>query len=119
MVNKQRRGRQGHRKSKILKNKDFISLLARTKNKKKQKELIRFASNEQIHSVLEIILNLRRLTLTEKLKKKLRRYKSAFRQLLKTKSIAKQKRILVQSGSGFLGMLLPPLISSVLGNIVK
>lgn len=107
--------------SQVLKNKDFLSLLARTKSKQQQKKLINFASKDQIHSLLEIILNLKRkkLVLNKTQRKRLTKYKRAFKLLLDSKQVGKQKQILNQTGTGFLPILLPSVISAIAGLLKK
>ena len=109
------------RSSKVLANRDFISLLGRSRTKRQQKQLIQFASRDQIHSLLEIILNFKknRIKLSKIQKKKLERYQKAFDILLKTKQLSQQKKILDRKGTGFLPILLPSLVGALAGLLKK
>ena len=106
---------------KVLQHKDFLSLLARSKSKAQQRKLLDFASKDQIHSLLEIILNLKKnkINLNKSQKRKLAKYKKAFRILLASKQLSKQKQILNQTGTGFLPLLLPAVVSAVAGLLKK
>lgn len=103
----------------LLKRKDFLNLLSKSKrNKKRRNLLIDIADKEEINALSEIILNALRgnLPLKKKEIKELNKYKHVLRKLIKrTYSIKKKKAILKQKG-GFLGAIIPIALSA-LGSI--
>ena len=105
--------------SKALKHKDYLSLLAKSKQAKRRNLIIDLANADEIKAVAECILNvlLGNITLTNKQVKKLKRHKKYMR-LVAQKSFPSQKKkaILKQKG-GFLPTLIP-LALSALGSVV-
>lgn len=94
------------------KNKNFLELLCHSKNKFR-KTLIENASNDQIESICEIVLNILNgnIELSEKQIKKLSKKKELLRALVKS-GPAKEKKKLIQKG-GFLQLLIPSIISGL------
>lgn len=107
--------------SKVLNNKNFLDLLTKS-NRKKQKILVQNASNEEIKSICEIILNLLKgnLKIDQKDFNKLHKKKKILRNLVKRGSY-KSKKFLIQKG-GFLQVLIPAIVSglaSVLSSFIR
>lgn len=105
--------------NKALKEKQYITLLSKTKCPKKRNLLVDMANKEQIDAISEIILNTLKnnVPLKTRDKNKLRPYKQTLRNLAKkSTSLKKRKHILKQRG-GFLSFLLP-LALTTLANII-
>lgn len=86
-----------------------------------RKQLLKKLTNEKLKIVCECALNLLRgnIPVTKSQKAKLQKHKAALRKLASKKlPLFKKKRVLLQKGSGFLGILLPTalsLLSSIIG----
>ena len=105
--------------SKVLKHRDYLTLLSKAKKKRRRQKLIDLADNSEIQAICEIVYNILggRLPLKPEQKKKLKRHRVALRNIVdRSKSVKKKKKILQQSG-GFLSAVLP-LVVSALGSIV-
>lgn len=87
---------------KAVRNADYLSLLGRTKNKRKREQLIALADKDQIDAISEIIENILRgtLVLTEIQQKRLRRYKNCMRQVVIRKTPLHKKKAYLQTYSG-------------------
>ena len=101
--------------SAAVKHKDFLTLLSKSKQKKRRDLLIELASSQELNAIIECIINILRgnVSLNERRKKKLSRFKNVMREVaLKSNPIKKKKRILQQKG-GFLGALIPIALSAI------
>ena len=101
--------------SAAIKHKDFLTLLSKSKQKKRRDLLIDLASSHELKAIIECIVNILRgnVSLNDRKKKKLSRFKNIMRQVaLKSNPIKKKKRILQQKG-GFLGALIPIALSAI------
>ena len=101
--------------SAAIKHKDFITLLSKSKQKKRRNLLIELASSQELKAIIEFIVNILRgnVSLNDRKKKKLTRFKIIMREVaLKSNPIKKKKRILQQKG-GFLGALIPIALSAI------
>jgi hypothetical protein len=102
----------------IAENKDLILALSKAKPKLRNAILLN-SNTEFIKSILEIIMNTihGNVNICEKIKKKLKKYKSYLRELTKRHfSFSKKRKILIQHG-GFLTSLLTSLIAGALNHI--
>lgn len=104
--------------SKVVKHKKFLEILYKTKSKKSLSRLIHSANKEQIHAILEILLNLRanNIKLTKRQEEKLRKYRRVFRLLINERSLKNQKATIIQKGGSFLPFLLKPILG-ILKNV--
>lgn len=111
-------------RAKAVQHADYLSLLHRTKNKKKRNQLIEIASRDQIDAISEVIENILRgtLVLTQVQKEKLRRYKNCMRLLIsKSIPLVKKRNQLHSYSGGFLPALLGaaiPAIGSLISGLV-
>ena len=107
-------------KFKVVKHKDFLSLLTKCKDNKQRSQLIDYANKDELKALSEIMLNVLsgNIKLTPKILKKLKRDRAKIRTLVaKGTSDTRKKKILKQKG-GILPIILP-LVSSVLGSLFK
>ena len=98
-----------------VKHKDFLTLLSKSKQKKRRDLLIELASSQELNAIIECIINILRgnVSLNERRKKRFSRFKNVMREVaLKSNPIKKKKRILQQKG-GFLGALIPIALSAI------
>lgn len=100
--------------SKIIKEKEYLTLLAKTKNRKNRNALIDIATVSQINALSELIINIlnANVPLTPKTKNRLVRYKSDLRQLCQKTLATKSRKQLLQKG-GILNVILPLAISAL------
>lgn len=108
-------------RAKAAQHADYLSLLHRTKNKKKRNQLIDLASKDQIDAISEVIENILRgtLVLTQVQKEKLRRYRNCMRLLITKRIPLVKKRTYLQSYSGgFLPALLGAAIPAI-GSLIS
>lgn len=102
-------------KKSILERRDYLSLLARSRSKKRRNALIEIAETAEIRALAEILVNTLHgnLPLTEAQYKRIRKYKGVLRKLAgKRHSVRQQKNILKQKG-GFLGALIPIAMTAI------
>ena len=113
------------KKPKALEHLDYLSLLGRTKNKKKRNLLLNYGNADQMRAVSECAHNLLQGNVPMKSPevKKMKRFKTSLRGLANPRmSVDKKKRLLSQQGGGFLGSLIPlavTALSSLFGNLGK
>jgi len=105
---------------KMLKEKDLLCLKFLQSRKFNKKTLKNLLDDNTVRAISECALNLLRgkLKVDQKQKKKLSKYKKELRYLVVGKSKGLKKKIIVQSGGGFLSVLIPAaitLISTLLG----
>jgi hypothetical protein len=104
-----------------VKRKEYLSLLSKSKDKKRRKLLVDLADNNEIKAVSEIILNILKgnVPLTRAQRRKLQKYQKIMRLITQRSTSSKKRKKLINSQSGgFIGIL-APLIGSVLGSVVK
>lgn len=107
------------RGSKALQRKDFLQLLAASKNAKRRKLLAQWADKNDLLAVSECIGNVLQgnVKLTPQQLNKLRRHKKSLRILArKSAKLADKRRAITQHG-GILPMLIPAALS-ILGPLV-
>ena len=105
-----------------LKRKDFLTLLASAKTKKRRNALIDYADKDDILAICECITNALRgnIKLTPAKIKRLKRHKECLRVLSKTGVSLKKRKAALKQNGGFLPLLIPAAvsaISSLLGGI--
>jgi len=85
------------KKSQILKRKDFLNLLAKSKSVKRRKALIALADSNELKSLVEIFLNALygNLPLPESLVKRMRRGRTYIRKLVQKSTSKKKKKELL------------------------
>ena len=111
------------RQPKAVRHADYLSLLSRTKNKKKRQQLVALADKDQIDAVSEIIENVLRgtLVLTEHQRKRLQRYKNCMRHMIRRSTPLQQKKQYLHTYSGgFLPFLLStalPVLTQLVGGL--
>ena len=87
-------------------------------NRKDQECAIKAANDELVQAVCDCITNVLygRVKLSDYQRRKLKPKKHIWRELVKPKKSTKEKKkLLVQHGSGILGLLLKPVIGALLG----
>lgn len=100
-------------------NSDYLSLLGKTKNKKKRDILIDIATNDQLKAILECIFNILdgSVLLSKTHIDKLKKHKSVLRKHRNDKLSTEQRKLLLKQKGGFLNVLLP-IASGILGSIL-
>jgi hypothetical protein len=102
-----------HKSSEILKRKDFLNLLAKSKSRKRREALINLADTGELKSLIEIFLNALygNIPLPKSLIKRMRRYKTPLRELVRKNTSAKRKKEILSNTQvgGILPLLLPLL----------
>jgi len=104
--------------SRIKRQRTFLKSLIKSKPRNRN-QLIRGATIDQIKSIRESILNVanRNVPLKPTQLKKLKRYKKVLSKLaFANPSHTHSKKLIVQRG-GFLGVLLPPVLSFLAANL--
>lgn len=109
---------------KAVQHADYLSLLHRTKNKKKLNQLIDYANRDQIDSISEVIENVLRgtLVLNQVQQARLKKYKNCMRALATRRTSLKRKKEQLRKYSGgfipaLLGAAIPAIASIVSGLI--
>lgn len=102
-------------KSKALKRRDYLSLLARSKGKKKRNLLAQLADKEDMDALSECTLNFLKghLPVSGDVLRRLRYHKSALRELSRKRTPLKRKREIVSLRGGFLSFLLPLALDTI------
>ena len=105
-----------NKKNLAYKKRDFLSLIAKAKNPKKRNQLIDYADNEEILAICECIYNVlqNNIPIEDKDYKKLKKFKTTLRSLIRKTSMKKRKNTLKQHG-GFLNVLIPAALSVLSG----
>lgn len=100
--------------SKIIKEKQYVTLLAKTKNRKDRAAIIDLGTTSQINALSELIVNIlnANIPLNLKNKSRLARYKSDLRRLCRNTLSTKTKKRILQQG-GILNVILPLAISAL------
>ena len=106
--------------SKALNRKDFLELLARSKNSKRRKLLAQWADKNDLLAVAECIGNLLRgnVKLTPQQLKKLRRHRNSLRILAKKTGTLTEKRHAIGQRGGFLPFILPTILKTLAGPLI-
>lgn len=88
---------------------DYLSLLGKTKNKRKRIQLIDLANNEQIKAIQECAQNVLDgyVPLRKKDVRRLTKHKTILRRFNETKLSSEQRKQLLKQNGGFLNVLLP------------
>ena len=94
------------------------------KNTKKRQEALKYADRELIICLIECISAIlkHQVNLNSEELGELRQHKDVLRELATTRSEQQARKLLVQEGSGFLPIILPPLLSlgaALLADLVK
>lgn len=87
-----------------------------------QKAILKTCPKETIFAILEIVYNtlIGKVKLTELEKKRLSRYKTSMRQIIdRSLSLPRKRKILIQNGGGFLGLIIASLLSSAVGKLIN
>ena len=103
------------KRPKALEHADYLSLLGKTKNKKRRSTLIDFASKDQLEAVIECVENILQGTipLSRSDTRKLQRHKTPLRLVaVHHVPINEKRRVLKQQG-GFLGALIPLAVNAL------
>lgn len=108
----------------MLKRKDFLNLLAKSKTKKRRNALVDLGDSSEIKAVAEIIANVLEgnVALDENQLRKLRRHKKKLRLIAQKRHSVKRKKALIKQTGGIIGALIPLAISTVASlvkNLVK
>ena len=96
-----------------LKRKDYLSLLSKTKQKKKRDLLIDYASKQDIVAIQEIVYNLMygSIPLTSSQKRTLSKYQQTLREIIRKSTSVKHKKQVLKQEGGFLPTLIPIALS--------
>lgn len=102
-------------KDNVLKRKDFLSLLARSKNKKRRDKLVEIADSSEVKAISEIIANALagNLPLHRDCVSKMRRHKKKLRLISKKRYPVKHKKDLIKQTGGILSAIIPLAVSTV------
>ena len=111
-------------KENVLKRKDFLNLLATTKNRKRREGLVDLAMGDEIRAITEIVRNSLKgnVPLNADCLAKLKRHKMRFRLLSQKKYPVHEKRELIKQTGGTWASLIPVAVSTVaslLGGLKK
>lgn len=100
--------------------KDLLSAL-RVLKPKYRTALLKTCDEEEINCICECIYNVLRgkVPIEEKNKKKLQKYKSVLRKLVRKGTNKVRKNIIIQKGGAFLPIILGSVLSGLLGSLVK
>ena len=101
--------------SKALARKDYLELLARSKNAKRRKLLAQWADKKDLMAVSECIGNTLNgnVKLSSQLMKKLQRHKKSLRLLAKKNASQSEKKRIISQRGGFLPFLLPTILGAL------
>jgi hypothetical protein len=102
--------------SAIVKKKLHCLHVLQTASPKLRKAILENADRDLVHAIAECCINFlyNKLNISNESVDKLRRRKNVIRSLAHSKTpISKKKKLLVQSGGGFLSLLLPAAISLI------
>ena len=101
--------------SKVVKRRDFLQLLANSKNKRRQ-TLLEIATSDEIKAIIELLYNILHgsIKLSTKDLQKLRKYKKLIREITEKKKNVKQVKGLLKQKGGFLLPLAIPLVLAAL-----
>lgn len=102
------------KRSKALSRRDFLELLARSKNAKRRKLLANWADKEDILAVSECAANTLsgNVHLKPETLRRLKRHKNALRSLARKNTSLREKRRTIMKG-GFLSMILPAVLGTL------
>lgn len=109
--------------NRLIKNKDYLVMLSKSKPKMR-KALITGSGREDIHSVLECILNVcnGNVHINSDDFKKLKPFNKTFKKLIDKKvKLPEKKKIIIQKG-GFLQILIPAIVSglaTIISEVIK
>jgi len=100
-----------------LKHKEFLTLLAKTKDKKRRNKLIDAGDNNEIRAISECIMNIIQgnVPITKSQLKQLKQHKNVLRSLSKKCYSMKRKKIILKQKGGFLPALLPMALKAIGG----
>jgi hypothetical protein len=102
-------------KSKAVKHKDFLSLLSKSKSKKRRDQLIDLATKNEICAIIECVYNFLkgRVKHSHDQKQKLARYKNALRKVAQHKGSVKNSKQIIKQEGGFLPALIPLALGAI------
>ena len=106
--------------NKIKQHGDFLSLMAKTKQKKKRNQLLDYASNDQIKAIVECVFNILSgaVPLSENRKRQLKRYKQPMRAICRKGVTNQERRNILKQHGGLFGST-PGFIGTILGALGK
>jgi hypothetical protein len=105
----------------IKENIQLLDLISKCKKAKDRKVFLEKGSDEFIKAIIEILLNVLKgnVSVSDKIKKQLKKYKRILRALICPKvSLKAKRRVLIQKG-GFLNIILPAVIGGVLSYLFE
>lgn len=99
--------------------KDLLSALHKLKPKYR-KALLKSCNKEEINCICECIHNVLqgKVPIEEKNKRKLKKYKSVLRELVRKGTDKVRKKIIIQTGGAFLPIILGSILSTLLGSLI-
>lgn len=106
--------------SKVIKRRDFLELLNRSKSQRRRK-LIDVASADEIKALIEGLYNILhgKVKISNSEFKKLKRYKNQIREIVDRRKSLKYKKTVFKQRGGMLSVALPLLISALTPTIAK
>ena len=83
--------------------------------------MLQKADKKLIISICDIIFNLLQgnVNLIDKEKIDLQKHKTFLRKIVKKSSIKEKKKLIIQKGSGVLGLILPAVLSTIVGLLAE
>ena len=101
--------------AKVLKHKVFLTLLGKSKQKRRRNMLISLANNGELKAIIECIINVLygNVPLKKEDHSKLKRFKKSMRQVVRKAEPMKYKREILQQKGGFLGSLIPIALTAL------
>ena len=111
-------------KENVLKRKDYLNLLATSKNKKRRDSLVNLASPEEIRAITEIVKNclVGNVPLHADCLSKMKRHRKKLRLISQRRYPVKRKKTLIKQTGGILSALIPlgvSALSSLIGQLAK
>lgn len=101
----------------VVKHKDYLNLLSKSKDKNRRNKLIDAANNNEIRAISECVMNIieGNVHISKPQLKQLKQHKKVLRLIAKRCSSTKQKRSALKQKGGFLPALLPMALKALGG----
>lgn len=96
---------------------DFLSLLGKTKNRKRRKKLIDYADRYDIRAICECIQNFlnEHIDMSPEKIEEIGKYKTLLRSLMEKELTNEERKRALKQRGGFLPLLIPAVLSAISG----